>query len=555
MSGWVGELALDVRAPPGRAAEAQARAERFARRVLELVADQIEARWPRRVILLRELAMLWRLDADRVGDSAEVAAVAFEVAASLLQAIEEAGQLPASDAMVAVFDDEAAHLVAYFDALAELRDVSAWYFSRFAEASVEGAGLPGDDDLCEALGRLSRSGKLAQVLPVLPREWFARVARVTGASELISGSFGAVTDTDEALGQTSSSPRDDLTTAIVVTVAVAGALGRDFIDPMVREVAAATFTQLSGRPRADEALAPARFLPPSLKSLGLESAVLDERATVAGGAVYLLTLAQSLGLGEILWQACLPEGRVFAEACALLLGCGVDDPLLEVLSGPVHGGQLAASDEQVAEVSLDLLRITSEAMIRVRGRVPSVRLGLRHTEAGRCLVAAEARSPFALFVAGAELPSDVTDAVSRFLSAWPGGKSRVSAPPGLAAVDRSGRVRPEFDLPVREQTLLGGPFEPAARALISQVAGTLGAVFAGRIGVPAEMSSKDLAGRHLLVAGKCRTTSDAVTVLLPMESIDLAVRKAGLDRDPGWVPWIERNVRVEFFEDDQPSRP
>jgi hypothetical protein len=233
----------------------------------------------------------------------------------------------------------------------------------------------------------------------------------------------------------------------------------------------------------------------------------------------------------------------------------VDDPLLEALSGPGHGGQLAAIDEQVAEVSLSLLRVTSEAMIRVRGRVPSVRLGLRHTEAGRFLVAAEPRSPFALFVAAAELPSDVTDAVSRFLSAWPGGKSRVSAPPGLAAVDRSGRVRPEFDLPVREQALVGGPGAAPARALVSQVAGTLGAVFAGRIGAPAEISSTDLAHRHLLVAGKCRTTSDAVTVILPMESIDLAVRKAGLDRDPGWVPWMERNVRVEFFEDDQPSRP
>jgi len=555
MSGWVGELVLDVRAPPGRAAEAQARAERFARRVLELVAAQIESRWPKRVILLRELPMLWRLDADRVGDGAEVAAVAFEVAASLHQTIAEAGQHPSSDAMVAVFDDEVAHLVAYFDALAESRDASAWYFSRFAEARAEGADLPGDDEVCEALGRLSKSGRLARVLPELPGDWFGRVARVTGASELLAGSSGGVTETDEALGRTSSSLRADLTTAIVVTVAVAGALGLDVADPTVREVAAATIAQLSGRPRVEDAPASTRFLPASLESLGLESAVLDQRATVAGGAVYLLTLAQSLGLGEILWQACLPEGRVFAAACALLLGCGVDDPLLEALSGPVHGGQLAAGDEQVAEVSLSLVRVTSEAMIRVRGRVPSVRLGLRHTDAGRFLVAAEARSPFALYVAAAELPSDVTDAVSRFLSAWPGGKNRVSAPPGLAAVDRSGRVRPEFDLPVREETLLGGPVAPAARALVSQVAGMLGAVFGGRIGVPSEMSSKELAGRHLLVSGKCRTTSDAVTVLMPMESIDLAVRKAGLDRDPGWVPWMERNVRVEFFEDAQPSRP
>ncbi len=36
-------------------------------------------------------------------------------------------------------------------------------------------------------------------------------------------------------------------------------------------------------------------------------------------------------------------------------------------------------------------------------------------------------------------------------------------------------------------------------------------------------------------------------------SVDLAVRRAGLDRDPGWVPWLEKRVRFAFGEDDGPT--
>jgi hypothetical protein len=39
-----------------------------------------------------------------------------------------------------------------------------------------------------------------------------------------------------------------------------------------------------------------------------------------------------------------------------------------------------------------------------------------------------------------------------------------------------------------------------------------------------------------------------MTIRLPMERVDLDVRRAGLDRDPGWVPWLGRCVRFEFVE-------
>jgi hypothetical protein len=37
-----------------------------------------------------------------------------------------------------------------------------------------------------------------------------------------------------------------------------------------------------------------------------------------------------------------------------------------------------------------------------------------------------------------------------------------------------------------------------------------------------------------------------MTVVMPMARIDAALRSAGLDKDPGWVPWLGRAVRFIF---------
>jgi len=54
---------------------------------------------------------------------------------------------------------------------------------------------------------------------------------------------------------------------------------------------------------------------------------------------------------------------------------------------------------------------------------------------------------------------------------------------------------------------------------------------------------------------------DIQLVTLRAGSIRFAHRLAGLDRDPGWVPWLERHVRLRFVhpEDERdgpaPGRP
>ena len=73
----------------------------------------------------------------------------------------------------------------------------------------------------------------------------------------------------------------------------------------------------------------------------------------------------------------------------------------------------------------------------------------------------------------------------------------------------------------------------------------MGELFALRTGgTPADAS--EIVSRYLAISGHVELKPEAMTVVLPMARIDLAVRRAALDRDAGWVPWLRRTVRIEF---------
>ena len=43
-------------------------------------------------------------------------------------------------------------------------------------------------------------------------------------------------------------------------------------------------------------------------------------------------------------------------------------------------------------------------------------------------------------------------------------------------------------------------------------------------------------------------TPTHVDVVLPLAEADIAVRRVGLDRDPGWVPWLGWIVAFHYVE-------
>lgn len=77
-----------------------------------------------------------------------------------------------------------------------------------------------------------------------------------------------------------------------------------------------------------------------------------------------------------------------------------------------------------------------------------------------------------------------------------------------------------------------GPHARAARRLLAQA------------GIPAEAFA---------VPGYLCRTRTHLDVLLPLARVDIRVRRAGLDVDPGWVPSLRRIIAFRFDDGPQPA--
>ncbi len=66
---------------------------------------------------------------------------------------------------------------------------------------------------------------------------------------------------------------------------------------------------------------------------------------------------------------------------------------------------------------------------------------------------------------------------------------------------------------------------------------------------PAIGTAADLRlARLLLRPGRLRVTDWEAELTWPLAAADLALRRAGWDQDPGWVPWLGRTLRLRFGE-------
>jgi hypothetical protein len=59
-------------------------------------------------------------------------------------------------------------------------------------------------------------------------------------------------------------------------------------------------------------------------------------------------------------------------------------------------------------------------------------------------------------------------------------------------------------------------------------------------------AAHDLAGEMLLVLGRLYVTATHVDLVAPLDAISVPVRRAGLDRDPGWVADLGRVILFHF---------
>lgn len=83
------------------------------------------------------------------------------------------------------------------------------------------------------------------------------------------------------------------------------------------------------------------------------------------------------------------------------------------------------------------------------------------------------------------------------------------------------------------------------RLLLALTGGPATAAFAAALAQPPGRPDDPIA-QTLAVPGRIHLTSSHLDVVLPLDAADLGVRRAGLDRDPGWLPGFGRVVCFHF---------
>ncbi|MBK4216483.1 hypothetical protein JJJ17_11150 [Paracoccus caeni] len=55
----------------------------------------------------------------------------------------------------------------------------------------------------------------------------------------------------------------------------------------------------------------------------------------------------------------------------------------------------------------------------------------------------------------------------------------------------------------------------------------------------------------LEIPGRIEVTDTLIRICLPLGAIDLGLRRAGLDANPGYLPWLDRRVEIAFGSDEE----
>jgi hypothetical protein len=85
--------------------------------------------------------------------------------------------------------------------------------------------------------------------------------------------------------------------------------------------------------------------------------------------------------------------------------------------------------------------------------------------------------------------------------------------------------------------------DPVTALLLARCAALVAWFFLARLDRPAELEPL----RTLLaVEGRLEIGEEELLVAMPMAAVDLELRRAGLDFDPGWIPWLRLQVRLAF---------
>jgi hypothetical protein len=543
----VGTLSVRVRSDlDGRDAELRELGERFTRGVIERVSAILEARAPGRVVFLRTLPIRWSISEADAASADELARAAEQVAAAIEASIPPGELLPAPDAAAAVFDDEPALIASAV--LARARARVGWFHAGVLRSEPFDVLAERPREVARAvLARLAAHEALVEVLAAAraQRTSLERLARAIGedaAGEPVAGAAGALTGEDAAivaaLGERIAAwPALDPAARAIAAYGHAAAAATGRAPGAIDRIAAWTRLALADAARRSAATSPATGTEGDVATL--------DAVTRHAGLFYLIAPILELAIAEQLWQACLPEGALIARALSALVPPGdAGDPALAALAGePLAGDRLPVIDHaQAHEIANAALASLAAALPRGgRAALPVGHARFIEHATGRLLIATALDAPFALFAWPAASLADAMAGLAALLARWPA-STPLHGAPSLIELDRSGRIRHGGEPP--PPFVVDAP-TAAAVAVASVVTGAPCQLVASRLDDLVD-TAPAWAARRLAGEARLVRSPDSLEVWRPADAVDLDLRRAGIDRDPGFVPWLGCTVRLRF---------
>ena len=516
------DLRFDGPVPPG--IDARDVAERFTRDVLERACDAVERRLRGRTLVVRTLAFRAHLTAAELANPVTAQETADELAAALERIVDRAPAEPTPTATAAVFDTAEQMEVIALSWLArqDADDVPPWFaphFTRFDQCLTELLEPP--QRAVRVLNTLAELGKLAQVVRAadgLQRRRIAELIARAPWDDAVSDFTRGLVDTVLRSISLPRIPDAENKRAIPVPPNDGCAAPSSF-----PQSPAATSTSASQTPDPTTATEPRPFPPPAPRA---------PIPTAAAGLFYLLNPALELDAGQALWQNGIDEPQAFRDATALLVPhLPPDDPAPDEFAGHVTTAQPIAWPQADALAAVFFRALTETAARREMQLQPLIRSHARLHGVPVVLFGLPLYSPVLAVATG--------DAAHTLSELWPAGGTRERA--------TTDTVLPEAA--EVEAYLASGELDDAPRrAVAATLAGALGAWACLRIaqydrdvGDPAAILADAIARSGELVA-----LDDELVIRLPADRVQFPIRRAGLDRDPGWIPWQRRRVRFEF---------
>lgn len=501
----VHSLRLHLRSHGPPPADVEADARTFSERLLTAITDRLDARANGKLVLVRRLPIRIRARRELFADRAELERIADDVAASIRL---DSTSAPAEHDDVVLFDDEVAWRASYLVEVAHGRASTAWWFATLAREPDGIAGLTtaprAETEL--VLAHLARAGALPPLLARSPLDTIARLASVLELAASTNLAAGSPADV-------ATRTRAELERSILAH-ALRDETGRPFAAPPVTVHEHAAPPSVVADDRTDAA------------------STIDVHRTQYGGLVYLVRCLLELDAGEILWRACVPEAAVIASALAGIANDDTD-PAPALLGGASPRDRFEASSEQREEIVGAMATSLASALPR-RGLAadPEIVLHVVETTLHHRVLAAFL-GDWSIFAAPATTIAETARAIDTLLELLPA--ARFVASPAIAELNARIETRP-LDItppPLSLRTDLS-----LDAALVVAVTGGCAAAL-----VYARAGDVPLAAR-----ARIHDEGDRRIVTMAIDAIHIALRRAGLDRDPGWVAWLQRHVAIVFEE-------